>query len=434
MTELQKAKLGYNLIEIAYSRYLEIPNEWTVSQFSDVAKIKRGSSPRPIGDQRYFGDGRGWVRITDVSKSFKYLTKTEDRLSPLGESRSVEVNEGDTILSIAASVGKPIIVNMKACIHDGFVKFADLSPSMNSEFLYYLLCQMENRFTAMGQQGTQNNLNSEIISRMMFAKPPLKEQEKIASILSKVDDLIQKTDEIVEQTRRLKKGLMQQLLTKGIDHTEYKEENVGLEMIRKQIPSLWKVERLKELANIVRGQSPRPAGNPKFYGGPVPWITVGEITKDDRMYLDSVEEGLSELGKKESRFLDKGTVLLSNSGATLGKPKILHISGCINDGVAAFMDLDISHIIPEFLYYVLLSWEKLIRSLNQGVFQVNINTEIIGKIITPLPPLSEQREIVAILSNIDSLIQSYISQGTLLTNLKRGLMQKLLTGKIRVKV
>lgn len=164
MQGLQKQDQGYKTLKSTFGEYV-ISEEWEVVRFGDVSKVKRGASPRPIADPIYFGKGRGWIRIADVTRFFKYLTKTEDRLSSLGESKSVAVNEGDLIMSIAATVGKPIIVKMKACIHDGFVAFTNLSESVNAEFLYYLLSLIESKFASLGQQGTQSNINTELVAR-----------------------------------------------------------------------------------------------------------------------------------------------------------------------------------------------------------------------------------------------------------------------------
>lgn len=145
-----KAKQGYKMVKWLFGKEVEIPAEWNYVEFKDVSRIKRGASPRPIQDPKYFGNGRGWIRISDVSKSHKYLEKTKDYLSKLGESESVAVNEGDVIMSIAATVGRPIIIRMKACIHDGFILFSELSDDINNEFLYYLLKHLETSFSNMG--------------------------------------------------------------------------------------------------------------------------------------------------------------------------------------------------------------------------------------------------------------------------------------------
>ena len=199
--------------KVLFGKYTEIPEEWEVTEFRKISIVKRGASPRPINDPKYFGQGRGWVRIHDISKSNKYLMQTKDYLSEVGEMKSVAVNKGDIIMSIAATVGKTIIVKMKACIHDGFIVFSNLSNNMNNEFLYYLLTNATNEFKNIGQHGTQSNINSELVSKTKFFKPPFLEQQKIASILSGVDAYIQKSQQRKEKLKHLKKGLMQKLLT-----------------------------------------------------------------------------------------------------------------------------------------------------------------------------------------------------------------------------
>jgi len=203
----------FKKVKSLFRKYEEIPENWDYVNFGSVAKIKRGASPRPIEDPKYFGGGRGWIRISDVSKSSKYIKKTEDHLSELGELKSVPVNEGDVIMSIAATVGRPIIVKMKACIHDGFITFSNLSDDINNEFLYYILKKIENKFSSMGQQGTQSNINSKLVSKAKFVKPPLFEQRKIVSILSNVDSQIESLQSKKSQLQKTKRGLMQKLLT-----------------------------------------------------------------------------------------------------------------------------------------------------------------------------------------------------------------------------
>ena len=205
-TKFKKAK-------VLFGKHKEIPEEWEVTEFRKISVVKRGASPRPINDPKYFGQGRGWIRIQDISKSNKYLMQTKDYLSEVGEMKSIAVDKGDIIMSIAATVGKTIIVKMNACIHDGFIVFSNLSSKMNNEFLYYLLTNIENEFKNTGQHGTQSNINSELVSKTNFFKPPLLEQQKIASILSSADAYIQKNQEYKKKIELLKKGLMQKLLT-----------------------------------------------------------------------------------------------------------------------------------------------------------------------------------------------------------------------------
>ena len=116
----------------------KIPSTWESKRIKMLTRVKRGASPRPIDNPIYF-DEEGefaWVRIADVTASERYLKNTTQRLSELGSSLSVKRYPDDFFLSIAGTVGKPIITKIKCCIHDGFVYFPDLK--INPEFLYYI--------------------------------------------------------------------------------------------------------------------------------------------------------------------------------------------------------------------------------------------------------------------------------------------------------
>jgi len=117
----------------------QIPTDWKLIKLKYLSTIKRGASPRPIDDPAYFDNNgeRYWVRISDVTKSDKFLLDCEQKLSPLGVEKSIKINEGDLFVSICASVGKPCISRVKACIHDGFVLFSGLESSL-IEYVFYL--------------------------------------------------------------------------------------------------------------------------------------------------------------------------------------------------------------------------------------------------------------------------------------------------------
>lgn len=172
---------------------------------------------------------------------------------------------------------------------------------------------------------------------------------------------------------------------------------------------------MEQLSNVVRGASPRPAGDPKYFGGETPWITVGPITADQLPYLHNVPETLTEAGRERSRYVEPHTLLLTNSGATLGVPKITLIGGCINDGVAALLDVD--YPLKLYLLYFLSTQTKQLRGVNQGAAQPNLNTTIIKAIYVPLPPLAEQERIVAEIERRLSVIDEL--DGVVSVNLQR---------------
>ncbi len=163
----------------------DIPAHWEVRRIKSLSQVKRGASPRPIDDQRYFDDGGefAWVRIVDVSASGHYLEETSQRLSELGQSLSVQLQPDSLFLSIAGSVGKPIIAKIKCCIHDGFVYFPEFRG--NVEFLYQVF-SCSSPFSGLGKLGTQLNLNTDTVGRICLGWPPESEQSAIVEFIEKV--------------------------------------------------------------------------------------------------------------------------------------------------------------------------------------------------------------------------------------------------------
>jgi len=160
-----------------------------------------------------------------------------------------------------------------------------------------------------------------------------------------------------------------------------------------ELPEGWVWTSVDELSDVVRGASPRPAGDPRYFGGNIPWITVGCLTADSHPYLYSAPTFVTEAGKEKSRYIEPETLLLTNSGATLGVPKITKMGGCINDGIVALLHVD--YPLKLYLYYCLQTLTEQLRAIKQGAAQPNLNTSIVRAIEIPLAPLAEQRRIVA---------------------------------------
>ena len=198
----------------------EIPEDWEVKRLNKSAYVKRGASPRPIDDQKYFDDNGiyGWVRIEDVTASDKYLLKTFEKLSTLGKSLSVPLNPGEIFISIAGSVGKPIITKIKCCIHDGFVYFQRLK--LHPDYLYYIFIGGE-VYKGLGKLGTQLNLNTETIGSIKIPTPSKQEQIQISEYLdtatSKIDQTIKKIEEKITLLEEFKKSLIHHVVTGKVD-------------------------------------------------------------------------------------------------------------------------------------------------------------------------------------------------------------------------
>lgn len=190
--------------------------------------------------------------------------------------------------------------------------------------------------------------------------------------------------------------------------------------------------RLADASSVVRGSSPRPAGDPRFFNGSfLPWITVADLTGSDEPTLTTTLSYLTEEGADRTRIFEPGTVLLTNSGATLGVPKICGIRAGANDGIAGFLNLSVE-LDSHFLYYCLLSLKDYFRTkVASGVGQPNLNTELIGDVHVPKPPLKVQHAITRVLSTWDRGIRQLSDLIAAKVRFKQGLMQQLLTGKRR---
>lgn len=204
----------HNIKKGAMQELLRPKDWWEREKLGNLAIIQRGASPRPIDSPIWFDDNSsiGWVRISDVTRSGMFLMETTQRLSPLGVQNSRRVNRGSLIMSICATVGRPIITQIDTCIHDGFVVFDSLRA--HQKFLYYILKSIESDWSKHGQTGSQMNLNTGLINQTEISIPKTDdEQEAIAAILSDMDAEIAALEAKLAKTRQLKQGMMQNLLT-----------------------------------------------------------------------------------------------------------------------------------------------------------------------------------------------------------------------------
>jgi len=201
----------------------EIPEDWEVRKIKSFSVVRRGASPRPIDDPKYFDENGeySWVRISDVTVSSKYLYNTTEKLSVLGKSFSVPLEPGELFISIAGSVGKPIMTKIKCCIHDGFVYFQDLK--LDPEYLYYVFIGGQ-AFQGLGKLGTQLNLNTETIGNIKIPHPSEELQSEITQFLdrktSEINVTIEKIQDKINLLEEYKKSLIHHVVTGKVDVRE----------------------------------------------------------------------------------------------------------------------------------------------------------------------------------------------------------------------
>lgn len=256
----------------------EVPDEWEIRKIKTLCQVKRGASPRPIDDSKYFNDNGdyAWVRIADVTaNNNQYLEKTKQRLSNLGKSHSVPFEPNTIFLSIAGSVGKPIITKIKCCIHDGFVYFKNLK--LSNKFLFNIFYAGE-AYKGLGKLGTQLNLNTESVGSIYIPIPNKSEQTAITNYIDEktalLDSIVEKKQKQIELLKERRLALINRVVTKGLDvRVEMKDS--GVEWIG-NVPKCWEV---RKIGNITKVKSSKRVFEQSYQDKGIPFYRSKEIVE-----------------------------------------------------------------------------------------------------------------------------------------------------------
>lgn len=314
-----------------------------------------------------------------------------------------------------------------------------LDSDVSSRFLAYCLESFAFRTQLrMRVKGVKVfSVTQEILRGGITWVPTTVEQTQIARFLdhetARIDALIEEQQRLIELLKEKRQAVISHAVTKGLDPTVPMKDS-GVEWLG-EVPAHWVVSKFGYISSVVRGGSPRPAGDPELFNGDYsPWVTVAEITKDDEIYLDETESFLTKKGSDQCRVFSKGTLLLSNSGATLGVPKILMIDANANDGVVGFENISLD---KEYSYLYLATLTAGLRDRAAGSGQPNLNTDIVKSIDVPIPPNNEVAEIVAAVKKLRAqfnfLSKEAVEGIRLLQERRSALISAAVTGKIDVR-
>lgn len=260
---------------------------------------------------------------------------------------------------------------------------------VNSKYLFYYLSsdQFITSINRLAKGTSYPAVTNKIVLEQQIPLPPLEEQNRI---VLKLEELLSGLEKGNDQLRISLKQL--EVYRHVVLKHAFEGKLTNTSIKKERLPKSWTVKKVDELCDVVRGGSPRPAGDPRFYGGKIPFLKVADITNDEGMFLYDYQHTIKEAGLKKTRQIKPNTLLLSNSGATLGVPKICMIEATMNDGIAAFLNLD--ERSTKYLFYFWKSKTRELRSLNQGAAQPNLNTGIIKNYLVPYCSFEEQSEVV----------------------------------------
>jgi len=298
---------------------------------------------------------------------------------------------------------------------------------LDGEFLSHLLSldAVQRRFYRLANGSTRFGLTAESINKAELIFPPLPEQKKIASILTSVDEVIENTQKQIDKLQDLKKATMNELLTKGIGHTEFKDSELG------RIPDVWESVPLGEIAKVYSGGTPS-RNDPSNYDGNIPWVKSGELNAKRVLVT---EEKISEkaLETSSAKWVEAGSVLIAMYGATAGTVALLGLRATINQAISAVCAYP-NKTCNSFIFYALEFRSRELLDSLQGGAQPNLTGQIIKELRIALPLIDEQEQIAKVLASIDEKILNSVTKKDKFVALKKALMQDLLSGKVRVSV
>lgn len=386
-------------------------DEWDVGSLLEIATISMGQSP----DGSSYNENGVGVPLFNGPTEFGRLFPTGVKQWTTAPTKCCEA--GDILFCVRGSTtGRMNIADQKYCLGRGLAAIRG-NKEGNTRFIYYLINHYIDNFLAFSAGSTFPNVSRDNIAAVCLPLPPLIEQKKIAEILSTVDEHISETEGLIEKTKTLKQGMMQRLLTKGIGHTEFKETEIG------RIPASWEVLGLERAAKIIMGQSPN-SGSYNTTGKGLPFYQ-GKADFGDKYPITRV-------WCSESIKIAPPDSILISVRAPVGSINLSQVKSCIGRGLAAIVVEDAR--TRAYLYFYLQFFASKFEKVSQGSTFTAINSGDLYGFLVATPCIAEQEKISSMLSEIDAQIDAYKCKLDTLTRLKSGLMQQLLTGRIRVKV
>lgn len=411
-----------------------IPEDWEQSSVADLfLHIRSNSLSR---DCLNYEDGRiKNVHYGDVLVKLGEVTDAEADLLPfvnkdieLSVNPNVLLQSGDVVMADTAedeTAGKSTeLINVKSDVVAGLHTIVNRPKQrvFSAKYLgYFFNSTLYHTQLLPHMQGIKVlSLSKKAIDSTIVVYPKDKqEQSRIAEALSDIDKLIASLSKMIEKKRLMKQGTMQQLMTG-----------------KKRLPGFegeWKELLLGNYANVLRGGSPRPIENYLTnHPDGINWIKIGDVSPNAR-YIDHTEEKIIAEGIIHSREVHKGDFILSNS-MSYGRPYILMIDGCIHDGWLVIKDYKDTFDM-NYLYYALCSEVVLKQyiSMAAGSSVKNLNKEKVLSLVIPTPlDIQEQSAIANVLTTMDNEIESLEEERDKYIRVKEGMMQKLLTGQIRL--
>lgn len=393
---------------------------WKKAKIGELTDIVNGGTPS-TAIAEYWNGGINWCTPSDITKKkTKYLSNTEKTITEKGlnESSASLLPIGTILLCSRATIGEMSIAASEIATNQGF-KNLICKKEVDNEFLYYALFLLRNKMLELAIGTTFLEISKSALQSIEVIIPAdIIEQTAIAEALSDVDSLIFSLQKLIEKKKAIKQGAMQELLTGKKRLSGFSGE--------------WNQFRLGEMTEIYSGGTPSTTIS-EYWGGSIPWMSSGELN-NKKIY--DVEGRITQKGMQNSsaHLIPKYCVLigLAGQGKTRGTAAYNYISLCTNQSIAAIYPND-KKFDSRFLYYIIDSMYESLRELSSGDGgRGGLTKGLISNLEIYMPEVPEQQAVAQVLSDMDSEIEQLEKKLSKYRQIKQGMMQELLTGRIRL--
>ncbi|MFR8869199.1 MAG: restriction endonuclease subunit S [Paraclostridium sordellii] len=411
-------------------------SEWNEYTLSELIEIIGGGTPKTNIDEYWNGD-INWISIKDFNGDRKYILDTEKKITELGLKKSSTklLREKDIIISARGTVGALGVIKKSMAFNQSCYGLR-ANNKVDSDFLYYLLNNSINVLKNNTHGSVFSTITKDTFNNIKVSVPKIEQQQKIANILSSLDDKIELNNEMNKTLEEMAQSIFKRWFVDfefpNEDGEPYKSS--GGEMVESElgmIPNGWEVKTIADIGDVISGGTPSTK-NEEYYGGDISWITPKDLSGYDRKFISKGERSITEIGlqKSSAKLLPRGTVLFS-SRAPIGYVAIAQQEVCTNQGFKSIVcNKDI--INNNYVYYFLKYNKENIENVSSGsTFKEISGTHMKNiKIIVPIKNILDKFN--GVIESFDKLLDKNYMDIDILAEVRDNLLPKLMSGELEL--
>jgi type I restriction enzyme S subunit len=349
-----------------------LPANWSIKKIGELCDVSRGSSPRPIHDQRYFVGGTiPWIKIADATKSGKYLYKTKQYVNEYGASFSKVLPPGTILVAASGTLGYTQILGVEGCAHDGWLILQNLHD-VDRDYLYYAIQWMNKHFYNSAYGAAIQNINTMILQDTEIPCPPTYIQNNIGKILSVYDDLIENNSRRIKILEEMAKWIYREWFVhyRFPGYENCKIIDSGTEY--GTIPEGWKVKKVGDAFQTVGGSTPSTTKPEYWENGDINWYSPSDLTARKAMFINSSGKKINKLGlQNSSATMFPPYSVMMTSRATIGVVSLNTTTACTNQG---FITCIPNNAVSAYqIYFWILENLEKINNIASGATYKEIN-------------------------------------------------------------